>query len=442
MSKKKGAAGGTTVAAGLPSKKKNDEAWEFLFSKYDIVAEVDARGIFEITADQINEVREARLMTKFDHASNLPALFSTNNLAILPVTRGTYVIGRFEAYQSVNYDSTVTTRLFPANPTLETIDYTDLTSESAVLNCAYVTEILNDLAGEPVLPTVSGRMSTKSFNFQVSHPTGSHTISVNNSQCEVDGGYEGENVFLLIEAKNEQVKDFLVRQLYYPYRLWQGKIRKNVVPVFMTYSNDVFSFFKGEFQDLNDYNSFRLVEQRNYVITSESEAITLADIQHIADTVTIVPEPNAPFPQADSFTKIVDLLTLLHSGGNAPISKDFVTANYAFVERQTQYYSAGGRYLGLINDGLGSYTLTREGQELMSLPHKQKILGLVERILAHDVFNKVFHLYIQQAGTLTNADVVAIMRTSPIRNITQTTVGRRAQSVKKWIEWIADRVEE
>ena len=333
MSKKKGAAGGTTVAAGLPSKKKNDEAWEFLFSKYDIVAEVDARGIFEITADQINEVREARLMTKFDHASNLPALFSTNNLAILPVTRGTYVIGRFEAYQSVNYDSTVTTRLFPANPTLETIDYTDLTSESAVLNCAYVTEILNDLAGEPVLPTVSGRMSTKSFNFQVSHPTGSHTISVNNSQCEVDGGYEGENVFLLIEAKNEQVKDFLVRQLYYPYRLWQGKIRKNVVPVFMTYSNDVFSFFKGEFQDLNDYNSFRLVEQRNYVITSESEAITLADIQHIADTVTIVPEPNAPFPQADSFTKIVDLLTLLHSGGNAPISKDFVTANYAFVER-------------------------------------------------------------------------------------------------------------
>jgi hypothetical protein len=45
-------------------------------------------AFFEITAIQINEFREAGLMTKFDHSINLPKIFSDNGLAILPITRG------------------------------------------------------------------------------------------------------------------------------------------------------------------------------------------------------------------------------------------------------------------------------------------------------------------------------------------------------------------
>ncbi|EGP5438708.1 transcriptional regulator, partial [Enterococcus faecium] len=49
-------------------KGKNDEAWEKLFDKYDILNEIDRNEIFSIRSKQINEFREARLMTKFDHS--------------------------------------------------------------------------------------------------------------------------------------------------------------------------------------------------------------------------------------------------------------------------------------------------------------------------------------------------------------------------------------
>lgn len=53
----------------------NDKAWEKLFDKYNILEGIEKDGIMEITSKEINEFREARLMTKFDHRSNLPILF-------------------------------------------------------------------------------------------------------------------------------------------------------------------------------------------------------------------------------------------------------------------------------------------------------------------------------------------------------------------------------
>ncbi len=60
---------------------KNDKAWEKLFDKYNILDTVNNEGIYEITASQIKEFREPRLMTKFDHRNNLPILFKNNKLS-------------------------------------------------------------------------------------------------------------------------------------------------------------------------------------------------------------------------------------------------------------------------------------------------------------------------------------------------------------------------
>ncbi|MDR2659374.1 MAG: hypothetical protein LBC27_05220 [Spirochaetaceae bacterium] len=46
-------------------------------------------------------------------------------------------------------------------------------------------------------------------------------IIVESVQTEVDAGYEGKNQIVLIEAKNSQTKNTIIRQLYYPYRQWQ-----------------------------------------------------------------------------------------------------------------------------------------------------------------------------------------------------------------------------
>ena len=71
-----------------------DDKWKLLFDRYDIEKKVSESGPFYITADQIREYKEPRLMTKFDTRESLPSVFGSR-LGILPVTRGTYVIGDF-----------------------------------------------------------------------------------------------------------------------------------------------------------------------------------------------------------------------------------------------------------------------------------------------------------------------------------------------------------
>lgn len=203
------------------SKNKNDVAWETLFNKYNIISEIDKNGKFEISAKEINEVREARLMTKFDHKVNLPKIFADNKLSILPITRGKYVISKFEAYTKFeNINPEIVKVQFPEYIT--SIDYENITSEAMAINCAYVSGIIHDFVeDEELVPTVSGRMSSDEFNFEIKN-TGINNkmqIEIKNSQIEIDGGYEGIETLILIEAKNSISDDFIIRQLYYPYRL-------------------------------------------------------------------------------------------------------------------------------------------------------------------------------------------------------------------------------
>lgn len=128
---------------------KNDRAWEQLFNKYKILDNIERNGYFEITATQINEFREARLMTKFDHRINLPKLFSDNDLAILPITRGSYIISSFEAYKDLEQmDDEIIRASFPDY--IESINYENITSEAMAINCACVSNILYDTIGFPM----------------------------------------------------------------------------------------------------------------------------------------------------------------------------------------------------------------------------------------------------------------------------------------------------
>ena len=52
-------------------KTQNDVAWEALFDRYDILNQIDSNGQFIISASQMKEYREPRLMAKFDHGINL-----------------------------------------------------------------------------------------------------------------------------------------------------------------------------------------------------------------------------------------------------------------------------------------------------------------------------------------------------------------------------------
>ena len=150
----------------------NDTAWENLFDKYHILAEIERNGQFTISANQIKEFREPRLMTKFDHKVNLPTIFAENQLAILPVTRGDYVISSFSAYKEFEQPSTDVQRIsIPAH--IQSLMPQFLVSEAIALNCANACGILEDfLEDEALVATVSGRMSSGEFNFNIDSASG------------------------------------------------------------------------------------------------------------------------------------------------------------------------------------------------------------------------------------------------------------------------------
>ncbi len=224
----------------MSSVSKNDQAWEILFHELDIIRHIEKQGYFEITSSTINQYREARLMTKFDYSSTLPEIFKKHKLGILPNSRGSYIISDFSIFHDFRTAHPPIVNVeFPKH--IESIDYNTITSESTALNCAFIAGILTDFTNEKHLyPTINGRMSSLDFDFQINTSSSQLSISVNNAQIEIDAGYEGERSIYLFEAKNVLSDDFLIRQLYYPFRLWTNKSKKKIHPIFLTYTNGIF----------------------------------------------------------------------------------------------------------------------------------------------------------------------------------------------------------
>ncbi|MCR5861239.1 hypothetical protein LRS05_03350 [Flavobacterium sp. J372] len=57
------------------SSSKNDIAWVKLFEEHKLLEAIQITGYAIISSKTINDEREARLMTKFDHRSQLPKIF-------------------------------------------------------------------------------------------------------------------------------------------------------------------------------------------------------------------------------------------------------------------------------------------------------------------------------------------------------------------------------
>ena len=420
----------------------NDTAWETLFARHNILDEITKAGMFRITADQIKVEREPRLMTKFDHRVNLPSIFKDNDLAILPVTRGDYIISKFSAYHDFERSALECQRVnLPLD--IQSLLPQYIVSEAIALNCANACGILEDfLEDENLVPTVSGRMSSGEFRFNISTGGNQQAVDVRNSQIEIDAAYEGRSCLALFEAKRDISNDFLVRQLYYPYRAWCDRVTKKIKPVFLVFSNGVFYLYQYEFTDPQNYNSLSLVKQKNYILSPE---ITLADIQAIVENTLICSEAEVAFPQADSMKRIVNLMEML---SERDMTKQDITNRYIFRERQTNYYTTAGHYLGFIekgerrSDGFVYFSLSDAGHRVMKMPYRERQIAIATAILRHRAFNETLKTHLQ-CGEMPNINmIVQIMQNCGVYNVgSPETFKRRASTIRGWIEWILGLIE-
>ena len=318
-----------------------NEAWSKLFEKYDILNKIQNEGAFFITANQIKEFKEPRLMAKWDSSENLPSIFKNHNINILPISRNGYVLSDFKLYEPIPELGEYITEMQKIEiPEYETIDIGNISSEANAINVLMLSKILDDFLDEDDnVATFNGRMVTGTFSFRVDrHRGSSFKVDVEKAQCEIDGGMENNNSVVILEAKNVVHPDFHIRQLYYPYRLWASKVVKPIRLVFSIYSNQIYRLFEYVFEDKDNYSSIRLVKSKNYSL--QDTKITLNELYDVYSDVEVIYDDNLnntniPFIQANSFERIISLMEILFEENK---TTEEIAETMKFDLRQSDYY--------------------------------------------------------------------------------------------------------
>ena len=417
-------------------KKTVAQLWEDIFNDFNVLEEVEKTGFFKITADQIRVYKEPRLMAKFDFSRQLPKVFKDNQLGILPIKNGEYIIGKFNLFESIsntNYES-VDIEKVKLPSFIETIDPDNIYSESNALMVANLSGMFEDAFGEELYETIQGKMRTNTFNFNIYSDDVENSIEVNGAAMEIDGGYEGKSNIVLVEAKNSMPEDFVIRQLYYPYRHWTSRVIKNIIPVFFVYDNGVYNLFIYEFENLYNYNSLKLKDIKRYMVSNESSDIVKKRLFENVQTIDELPQSEVPLPQADSFSKVIGTLELFSNGSS---TANEIADELDFDSRQGKYYIDSLRYLELVvkDDNFGKYKLSPFGFGILNYDVRGRNKELILFILKHKPYYDVYKYYLDN-GELPNREFIRNVIRKYIPDMAEETVNRRASTIRGWIQWI------
>ena len=427
------------------------DAWQVLIDKYDISTEISNNGFFKISASQIKEVKEPRLMAKWDSSEQLPNSLKKNKINLLPDSRSSYILSDFLLYQELpKVVEHVKNMAKVELPDLQTIDVDNITSEANAINVLQISGILEDFLeldlDDVLYATFNGRMSSGKFDFKVDTRRQIQLkVDVDRAQIEIDGGFESDHCVVVLEAKNVLHEDFHIRQLYYPYRLWESKVDKPVRLIFSIYTNKIFRLMEYRFKEKENYSSIELVRTKNYSL--EDTSITLDEIKDVYDSIkdtevisdNMNVEDSVPFIQADNFERIVSLLENMYEN---PMTSEEIIELMKFTTRQRDYYFNAGKYLGLFQklkeDKVRKYGLTNIGVAVYKKSYKERQLELVKLILSHRIFRELFREIIETGMIPDKGRVVELELEYNVCSI--DVASRRATSVISWLNWIFNLV--
>ncbi len=417
---------------------KNQAGWKAIESKTHFTRHIEEHGEFHISAPDIKRLsgREPRLMAKFDHSINRPDIFRKNNISILPVTGSSYKLYPFDSYCPLP-ETEPNPRPIKADilNRFQSIDPFDIRSEDKTLIVAHISGMLAAFCGEESLSlTARGKFGTGDFSFYIRTAGGKKKVDTHGTGAELDAGFEGDR-FYVIEAKMGKCSDFNIRQLYYPYRFWKERIKKDVVPVFLEYSDNTFRFREFCFHDPGDFNSIELVKQAEYYIDIDPRP----DIRRILEGIsTCYPSdpPGIPFPQADDFEKVINIVELVHAGFN---EKEDFADYFAFDKRQADYYFNAARYLGLVDKNKETVRLTRQGREVAEASRNKRHTLLIRTILLRKVFYDTFLSMEKEPLPETENKMITFMANNNV--LTESTEymrKRRSRTIISWCRWISN----
>ncbi len=393
----------------------NNQSWVNIFNKYKLLKEIKSTGYVDITATEIKDVdgKEARLMTKVDFRENLPPIMTAEGLSILAIKNGVYRIAKNDPFIDINEKVTNTIINVVPPKSIITIDPFNIKSESGALDIAYISEMCEKTFGEETNLSIRGRLRGN-LDFDI----GSTPYNIDGVQIEVDGGYEGNKKIHLIEAKIGYRNNINIRQLLYPELYWKEEIKfKKEIQSYVFYlQDDIFRFLpyiydgKIGYIDHSKEKAFRFVNPK--------KVISIKDIPINEDMVDVT----VPFPQADKFEKIQDMLFVISK--NDCISKFELQLQFDIVPRQIDYYFNVLKWLKVCKEENECLILTTKGLSVIEQPFKSRIEELAKIVFSEPILNFYYN----------NKKIPEQCFTKYGMN-SDSTQNRRLQTVKSWIKY-------
>jgi len=393
-----------------------NRAWVNIFDRYNLLNTVKLFGYVDITAEQIKAVdgKEPRLLTKIDFRENLPEIMQNEQLSILAIKNGLYRIAKNDPFIDLNEELPKQIIEVTALNNILTLDPFNIKSESGALDIAYIAGICREVFGEDTFLTIRGRLRGD-LNFNINQVP----YNINGVQIEVDGGYEGFYGIHITEAKIGFRNNINIRQLLYPQLYWQNRLgyAKQVKSYIFYLHNDIFRFipyiYDGNigYADHTQEKAFRFVKlfNPNYSIYS-------------IPVNNFVVNTNIPFPQADKFEKVMDMLFVI-ARSNGCISKQELNFEFDLVSRQIDYYLNVLKWLMVCEEKDGCIVLTERGKFIVELPFKERLWELAQIVFSEPIFNNILH----------QRSIDNLFFRYGVKS--QSTQNRRLQTVNAWISY-------
>lgn len=416
---------------------RDNRAWKKVIEELNIDMSKDISK--KIPAEKFREIadREARIAAKVDSREDLPTILKENDYFVLPVENGYYRLIKGEGFHDLE----------PISDSPETfhsqlnfkLTTGSQTGESKFLQYAYNSGLISEFAQiDDLYITETSRFRGSEFNFYVDKIGPIHQKGV---QIQTDGWFESKDEIIIIEAKTRKIKNFNIRQLYYPYRHNYENFQKEIYTIFM-YTNpetDTYRLWMYNFNDPEDYLSIELIRSKEYNIVEEP--LDEKDIE-----VEKNKEIGWEIPQANSVDKIQKMLFLVNEGCN---DSEKIMEFFDFSVRQSSYYREATEMLDLITHEKTNskfvYKLTKTGKEYINMrPDKRNEL-LAQQILKLPIMNHIFEILVKKTaeslsngGKVSKKEITEIIREKS--NLSGDTPNRRASTLMSWFGWISENV--
>ena len=413
---------------------RNDHAWEKILE--DVSRELKrglARdGFFDLDSGQIKRYREPRLACKIDFREQIPKPLKDQGLSVLAIENGKYRLARTDPFLGICIppENLSPNESFPIPRHIEALSSDRISSESKALDAALASGMLRRVFGEDVDLVLRGREYCKPIEFGLQDTKKDRTIryQADKVQVEVDGGYEGERQVHLVEAKMGTASNMNLRQLLYPQLHYQNLFGKKVRTYVLLYELGLRKFHFYRFDLAEDYR----LNYRQCALIGQllEQPRTWEDICAVPVNPDLT-NPDAPFPQADDFDKVVLAFWKLASLGAGSISKEDMFSNHDITPRQFSYYASVLVWMRLVEKVSGSgqpvrYCLSETGKRLSDESERGLLFSMAQIVFS----NEVCHLFLTQDAPPVSREIRKRHRLEG-----ESTFMRRMRTVKSWRQY-------